>query len=72
MSQSAPAARASRQRLLRKAKGDRPDDPLKEETVIIEVLGGVAQVKECPAGVTVTIIDHDIGQGNAKAKGGAA
>ena len=31
-----------------------------EKTVVIEVLGGVAHVKECPCGVTVKIIDHDV------------
>jgi hypothetical protein len=44
---------------LAKAKGGAPDDRVKENTVIIEVLGGVAHVSECPRGVTVKIIDHD-------------
>lgn len=32
---------------------------MKTKKVMIEVLGGVAYVKECPEGVEVEIIDHD-------------
>lgn len=31
----------------------------KVKIVVIEVLGGVAEVTQCPAGVKVRIIDHD-------------
>jgi hypothetical protein len=33
--------------------------PKKKLKVLIEVLGGVAEVTKCPAGVEVTIKDHD-------------
>jgi hypothetical protein len=53
-----------------KAGAGSANDPVKDRTVIIEVLGGVAHVKECPAGVNVTIIDYD-NAGDDAAKAGA-
>jgi hypothetical protein len=39
------------------------ENVLKQKTVTIEVLGGVAHVKRCPHGVKVKIIDRDLARG---------
>ena len=30
------------------------------QEVVIQIMGGVAEVVKCPVGIKVTIIDHDI------------
>jgi hypothetical protein len=57
------AACAKARAAIAKAKGGSFNDPLEDKTVIVEVLGGVANVKDCPPGVTVNIIDYDIARG---------
>lgn len=49
------------------AKGDRVEEGPQAKSVIVEVSGGVAEITQWPAGVTVKVIDHDIAK-----EGGAA